>query len=184
MHVVSLKQECKIKHCVGVLRRGVQRLAQAFDGGFWLGLLVQQVRKVVPGLCKHRISASRGTQSRFRFNFPAVGPKHVAEIERWRCIGGIAFHYEAVEALGFGNVAGVLCRLCPLKQSIRVLIRSDPQISLPVHQIALVVNGVHLLENLKLDELLSKNVQEFAFIMAVLKIPGATGSTVSPIAVH
>jgi kynurenine formamidase len=60
----------------------------------------------------------------------------------------------------------------------------DPQISLPVHQIALVVNGVHLLENLKLDELLSKNVQEFAFIMATLKIRGATGSTVSPIAVH
>jgi kynurenine formamidase len=52
------------------------------------------------------------------------------------------------------------------------------------HQIALVVNGVHLLENLKLDELLSKNVQEFAFIMAALKIRGATGSTVSPIAVH
>ena len=118
-----MKQECKIKYCVGVLRRGVERLAQAFDGGFWLGLLVQQVRKVVPGLCEHWISASRGTQSRFRFNFPAVGPEHVAEIERCGCIGGIAFHYEAVEALGFGNVAGVLCRLCPLKQSIRVLLR-------------------------------------------------------------
>jgi hypothetical protein len=38
-------------------------------------------------------------------------------------------------------------------------------ISLPVHQLALVVNGVHLLENLKLDELVSKNAQEFAFIM-------------------
>jgi kynurenine formamidase len=47
-----------------------------------------------------------------------------------------------------------------------------------------VVNGVHLLENLKLDELVAKNVQEFAFIMAVLKIRGATGSTVSPIAVR
>jgi len=58
------------------------------------------------------------------------------------------------------------------------------QISLPVHQIALVVNGAHLLENLKLDELVAKNVQEFAFIMAVLKIRGATGSTVSPIAVR
>ena len=50
--------------------------------------------------------------------------------------------------------------------------------------IALVVNGVHLLENLKLDELVAKNVQEFAFIMTALKIRGATGSTVSPIAVH
>ena len=47
-----------------------------------------------------------------------------------------------------------------------------------------MVNGVHLLENLKLDELVEKNVQEFAFIMTALKIRGATGSTVSPIAVR
>src|SRR5262249_8778870 len=67
---------------------------------------------------------------------------------------------------------------------VEVAPNPDPQISLPVHQLALVVNGVHLLENLKLDELAAKNVQEFAFIMTVLKIRGATGSTVSPIALR
>src|SRR5258707_4147984 len=46
----------------------------------------------------------------------------------------------------------------------------DPKLSGPVHQIALVVNGVHLLEDLKLDELVAKNVGEFAFIMEPLKI--------------
>jgi kynurenine formamidase len=60
----------------------------------------------------------------------------------------------------------------------------DPQLSLPVHQIALVVNGVHLLENLKLDELAAKQVYEFAFIMQPLKIQGGSGSTVAPIAVR
>ena len=60
----------------------------------------------------------------------------------------------------------------------------DKQLSLPVHQIALVVNGVHLLENLKLDELAQKSVYEFAFIMQPLKIQGGSGSTVSPIAVR
>jgi kynurenine formamidase len=60
----------------------------------------------------------------------------------------------------------------------------DAQISLPVHQIALVVNGVHLLENLKLDELAGKQVYEFAFIIQPLKIQGGTGSTVAPIAVR
>jgi kynurenine formamidase len=60
----------------------------------------------------------------------------------------------------------------------------DKQLSLPVHQIALVVNGIHLLENMKLDELAAKNVYEFAFIMQPLKIQGGTGSTVSPIAVR
>lgn len=60
----------------------------------------------------------------------------------------------------------------------------DSQLSLPVHQLALVVNGVHLLENMKLDELASKQVYEFAFIMQPLKIQGGTGSTVSPVAVR
>ena len=60
----------------------------------------------------------------------------------------------------------------------------DPQISLPVHQIMLVVNGIHLLENMKLDELASKRVYEFAFVLQPLKLKGATGSTVAPIAIR
>ena len=67
---------------------------------------------------------------------------------------------------------------------VEVAPNPDPQISLPVHQIALVVNGVHLLENLKLDELAGKQVYEFAFAMQPLKIQGGTGSTVSPVAIR
>jgi len=67
---------------------------------------------------------------------------------------------------------------------VEVAPNPDPQISLPVHQIALVVNGVHLLENLKLDELAGKKVYEFAFMMQPLKIQGGSGSTVSPVAVR
>jgi kynurenine formamidase len=60
----------------------------------------------------------------------------------------------------------------------------DPKLSLPVHQVLLVVNGIHLLENLKLDELVGKQVYEFAFIMQPLKAQGFTGSTVAPVAVR
>jgi kynurenine formamidase len=60
----------------------------------------------------------------------------------------------------------------------------DKEISLPVHQIALVVNGVHLLENMKLEDLAAKQVYEFAFVTQPLKIQGGTGSTVSPVAVR
>ena len=60
----------------------------------------------------------------------------------------------------------------------------DKALSIPIHQLALVVNGVHLLENLKLDELAAKNVYEFALILEPLKLEGATGSTVAPIAVR
>lgn len=60
----------------------------------------------------------------------------------------------------------------------------DKAISLPTHQIMLVVNGIHLLENLKLDELAARGVNEFALVVEPLKIQGATGSTVAPIAIH
>lgn len=60
----------------------------------------------------------------------------------------------------------------------------DRQLSLPVHQIMLVVNGIHLLENLKLDELAASGAWEFALVVQPLKIQGGTGSTVAPSAIR
>jgi kynurenine formamidase len=68
--------------------------------------------------------------------------------------------------------------------SIEVSPNSDTALDLPVHQITLVVYGIFLLENLKLDELASKRIHDFAFIVQPLKIRGGTGSTVAPIAVR
>jgi kynurenine formamidase len=67
---------------------------------------------------------------------------------------------------------------------VEVAPNPDPQISLPVHQIFLVVNGIHILENLKLDELAAKRVYEFAFVMQPLKMQGFSGSTVAPVAIR
>jgi kynurenine formamidase len=47
-----------------------------------------------------------------------------------------------------------------------------------------VVHGIHLLEHLKLDELAASRAYEFALIVQPLKLKGATGSTVAPIAVR
>ena len=60
----------------------------------------------------------------------------------------------------------------------------DPQLAGPGHQILIVVNGIHLLENLRLDELAARRVYEFALIVEPLKIQGGTGSTVAPIAIR
>jgi kynurenine formamidase len=68
--------------------------------------------------------------------------------------------------------------------SVEVSPNPDPKVSLPVHQVMLVVNGVHLLENLKLEDLAVKSVFEFAFILQPLKLQGATGSTVAPVAIQ
>ncbi len=67
---------------------------------------------------------------------------------------------------------------------VEVVHNPDPQLNEPVHQIMLVVNGVHLLESLKLDELAARRAYEFAFIVQPLKIQGATGSTVAPVAIR
>jgi kynurenine formamidase len=53
-----------------------------------------------------------------------------------------------------------------------------------VHQVLLVVNGIHLLENLKLDDLAAKKVYEFAFVMQPIKAQGFSGSTVAPVAIR
>jgi kynurenine formamidase len=67
---------------------------------------------------------------------------------------------------------------------VNVTPNPDPALSNPVHQIMLVVNGIHLLENLRLDELAAAQVYEFALVVEPLKIQGGTGSTVAPIAVR
>ena len=67
---------------------------------------------------------------------------------------------------------------------VEVAPNPDAKLSLPVHQLALVVNGLHLLENLKLDDLAAKQVYEFAFVMQPLKAQGFTGSTVAPVAIR
>lgn len=68
--------------------------------------------------------------------------------------------------------------------TVEVQPNPDPQLSLPVHQLALVVNGVHLLENMKLEGLAAKQAYEFAFVMQPLKIQGGSGSTVAPAAIR
>jgi len=68
--------------------------------------------------------------------------------------------------------------------SVEVNPSPDPQVSSPVHQLMLVVNGIHLLENMKLDELAAKRVYEFALVLQPLKIQGGTGSSVAPMAIR
>ena len=53
---------------------------------------------------------------------------------------------------------------------------------LPVHVILLVENGIHIIEVLDLEELARDGVHEFLFVCSPLKMVGATGSPVRPLA--
>jgi kynurenine formamidase len=68
--------------------------------------------------------------------------------------------------------------------AVEVTPNPNSQLAGPGHQIFLVVNGIHLLENLRLDELAARQAHEFALIVEPLKIQGGTGSTVAPIAIR
>lgn len=54
----------------------------------------------------------------------------------------------------------------------------------PNHQKFLVENGIYILENLDFSALLDAKVYEFAFVLGVLPLKGATGSPVRPFAAN
>jgi kynurenine formamidase len=58
----------------------------------------------------------------------------------------------------------------------------DLGIGLPGHVILLVRHGVYIIENLFLEDLAAAGAHEFTFVCTPLKIRGATGSPVRPIA--
>ena len=57
-----------------------------------------------------------------------------------------------------------------------------PDPSMPVHVHLLVESGIHIVECLNLEGLAAAGVAEFLFVALPLKIRGATGSPVRPIA--
>jgi kynurenine formamidase len=55
--------------------------------------------------------------------------------------------------------------------------------NLPVHRILLVEHGIHIVEVMDLEHLARDRVHEFLFILVPLKLVGATGSPVRPLAI-
>lgn len=59
----------------------------------------------------------------------------------------------------------------------------DPANPQPVHTLLLIENAVYLFESLYLEELARDRVYEFLFVALPLKVRGATGSMVDPVAI-
>lgn len=54
---------------------------------------------------------------------------------------------------------------------------------LPAHRVLLVQHGIHIIETIDLEALAQDEVYEFLFVLIPLKLVGATGSPVRPLAV-
>jgi len=76
---------------------------------------------------------------------------------------------QGVVAIGADNMA------------VEVLPNPDHALALPVHQHALVEAGVHLIENLALEELAAAGPRVGCIVMLPVKYRGATGSPVRPV---
>ena len=61
--------------------------------------------------------------------------------------------------------------------------RGEPSNPQPVHTLLLINNGIYLFESLYLEELAKEEVYEFLFVALPVKIRGATGSMVDPVAI-
>jgi kynurenine formamidase len=59
----------------------------------------------------------------------------------------------------------------------------DPANPQPVHTLLLIENAIYLFESIYLEELARDGVHEFLFVALPLKIQGATGSMLDPVAI-
>ena len=64
-----------------------------------------------------------------------------------------------------------------------VAFEKSPVPEMPVHVHLLVESGIHIIECLNLEELAADGVREFVFIAVPMKIKGATGAPVRPLAI-
>jgi len=63
-----------------------------------------------------------------------------------------------------------------------VAFEKSPDAAMPVHVHLLVDSGIHIIECLNLEELAAAEIHEFTFIGIPMKIRGATGAPVRPLA--
>lgn len=63
------------------------------------------------------------------------------------------------------------------------ILTGDRKFERPAHRILILQNGVHIIELLDLEELAAAKVKEFLFILSPLKLVGATGSPIRPLAI-
>jgi kynurenine formamidase len=61
--------------------------------------------------------------------------------------------------------------------------RGTPANPQPVHTRLLIENGIYLFESVYLEEIARERVHEFLFVALPVKIRGATGSMLDPLAV-
>jgi kynurenine formamidase len=90
---------------------------------------------------------------------------------------------DAIAGLGLEGARLLLDQGMILAGADNMTVEAFPPTDHAVHRFLLVHNGVTHLENLYLEELAARQIYEFLLIVTPLRLHGATGSWVHPIAI-
>jgi kynurenine formamidase len=96
---------------------------------------------------------------------------------------GNAAYREAIAGLGLEAAQWLAEQGMILAGADNMTVEAMPPMDHPVHRCLLVHQGITHLENLYLEELAAQKVYEFLLIVTPLRLVGATGSWVHPIAI-
>jgi kynurenine formamidase len=92
-------------------------------------------------------------------------------------------YVQAIAGLGLEAAQLLFSQGMILAGADNLTVEAFPPLDHPVHRFLLVHNGVTHLENLYLEALAAEQIYEFLLIVAPLRLQGATGSWVHPIAI-
>ena len=101
--------------------------------------------------------------------------------QHWR--DGNSAYTQAIAGLGLAGAKLLVAQGMILIGADNMSVEALPTLDHPVHRFLLVHHGITHLENLYLEELAVQKVYEFLLIVTPLRLLGATGSWVHPIAI-
>jgi kynurenine formamidase len=165
-----------IEHTPPMITRGVLIDVAGFDGGPHL----EAGRVVTPGDVQRALEAAGTTIEPGDFALIRTGWGRYFAVDNARYLSGAPgidvpaarwLTERGVTAIGSDNMA------------LEVLPNPDHTQALPVHQHCLAEAGVHIIENLMLEELAAEGVMRFCLIVLPPKMRGATGAPVRPVAI-
>jgi kynurenine formamidase len=165
-----------IEHCPPIISRGVMLDVAGADGEAFLA----SGRAVTPDDMKRALDNAGLSLRPGDVVFVRTGWGQFFMKDNARYLAGEpglnldAAHWltaQDVVAVGADNMA------------VEVLPAEKHEVLMPVHQHCLAEAGVHLVENLALDELAAAGISSFCLAMLPVKFTGATGSPVRPVAI-
>ena len=98
-------------------------------------------------------------------------------------IAGNTVYRDAIAGIGLEAAQFLLAQGMILAGADNMSVEAVPPLDHAVHRFLLVHNGVTHLENLYLEQLAAEQVYEFLLIVTPLRLQGATGSWVHPLAI-